>query len=179
MKKIRITHICQISVTKMSHPVVSAKYSVVSDKLRCGLRLITVESKCHIIQCLALGMNLCEGTMASSIVFRIQHNPSGRFTDSPTCKFIMQFLLTVPGTIMPCNTFFFERGPESIIRLLQVNDSQARLLEDIDQYNCLYAIAEICTADPTVRQNRATLGCKWLDLGGWSNIQLRVYIMGL
>ena len=65
---------------------VSAEYPVVSDKLRYGLKPIAVESKCHIIQCPALGTNLYEGTTASSIVFRIQHNPSGRFVDPTTCK---------------------------------------------------------------------------------------------
>ena len=126
---------------------VSAEYPVVSDKLRYGLRPIAVESKCHIIQCPALGTNLYEGTTASSIVFRIQHNPSGRFVDPTTCKFKMQFILTVPAAIQPCDCFFFERGPESIIRRLQVKDIQGRLLEDIDQYNCLYVITEICKAD--------------------------------
>ena len=109
--------------------------------------------------------------MALSIVFRIHHNPSGRFVDPTTCKFKMQFLLTVPASIFPCDTFFFERGPESIIRRLQVKDIQGRLLEDIDQYNCLYAITEICTGDPVVRQGRATFGLEgnsaWPDLGGW------------
>ena len=91
---------------------VSAEYPVVSDTLRYELRPIAVESKCHIIQCPALGMNLYKGTTSSSIVFRIQHNPSGRFVDPTTCKFKMQFLLTVPATIQPCDCFFFERGPE-------------------------------------------------------------------
>ena len=43
----------------------------------------------------------------------------------------MQFLLTVPAVIQPCDCFFFERGPESIIRRLQVKDIQGRLLEDL------------------------------------------------
>jgi len=52
-----------------------------------------------------------------------------------------------------------------------VKDIQGRLLEDIDQYNCLYAITEICTADPTSRQHRSTFNLEgnntWADLGGW------------
>ena len=94
---------------------ISAEYPVVSDKLHYGLKPIAVESKCHIIQCPALGTNLYEGMTASSIVFRIQHNPSGRFVDPTICKFKMQFLLTVPASINPGDTFFFEHGPESII----------------------------------------------------------------
>ena len=74
---------------------VSTEYRVVSDKLRYGLRPKSVESKCHSILCPALGINLYEGTTASSIVFRIQHNPSGRFVDPTTCKFKMQFTHTV------------------------------------------------------------------------------------
>ena len=46
---------------------VSAEYPVVGDKLRYGLRPIAVESKCHIIQCPALGINLYEGSTFSSI----------------------------------------------------------------------------------------------------------------
>ena len=63
---------------------VSAEYPVVSDKLRYGLRLISVESKCHIIQCPALGMNLYKQSTSSYIVFRIHHNSSGRFVDPTT-----------------------------------------------------------------------------------------------
>ena len=91
----------------------------------------------------------------------------------------MQFILTVPAAIEPCDCFFFERGPESIIRRLQVKDIQGRLLEDIDQYNCLYAITEICTADPTVRQHRAMFGLEgnlsWLIWVHGSNIIRKDY----
>ena len=97
---------------------VLTEYPVVSDKLRYSLRPIAVESKCHIIQCPALGTNLNEGSTALSIVFRIQHNPSGRFMDPTTCKFKMQFLLQ--PVYMPCDTFFLKCGPESIICCLQV-----------------------------------------------------------
>ena len=52
-----------------------------------------------------------------------------------------------------------------------MKDIQGRLLEDIDQYNCLYAITEICTGDPVVRQGQATFSLEgnsaWPDLGGW------------
>jgi hypothetical protein len=51
--------------------------------------------------------------------------------------------------------FHFERGPESIIRRLQIKDIQGRVLEDIDQYNMVYAITELCTADPETRDKRS------------------------
>ena len=55
---------------------------VVSDKMRYGLKPLAVESKQHILTLPCLGTNLYEGTTGSTIIFRIQHNPSGRYVDT-------------------------------------------------------------------------------------------------
>ena len=106
--KIRIPKICQNICEKYGLPTVLAKYPVVIDKLQYGLTPIAVESKCHIIRCLALGANLDEGMTALAIVFRIQHNPSSRFVDPTivTCKFKMQLMLTLPASIQACASYF-------------------------------------------------------------------------
>ena len=81
----------------------------------------------------------------------------------------MQVIQIVPATIQERDAFFFERGPESIKRRLQVKDTQGQLLEDIDQCSCLYALTEICTGDPFSREHRAMFGLEgnstWPDLG--------------
>jgi hypothetical protein len=52
---------------------------VVSDRLRYGLKPVAVESKQSVITIPALGATTYDGNTSSNIVFRIQHNPSGRY----------------------------------------------------------------------------------------------------
>ena len=76
-----------------------------------------------------------------------------------------------PRALAPYHCFFFERGPESIIRRLQIKDTQGRMLEDIDQYNLVYAVTEICTNNEQNRKNRDQFHMEgnttFPDLGGW------------
>ena len=62
---------------------------VVSDKMRYGLKPIAVESKAHLLTVPCVGTNLYSGDTSSTIIFRIQHNPSGRYIDPTTTKFKM------------------------------------------------------------------------------------------
>ena len=126
---------------------------VVSDKMRYGLKPIAVESKAHLLTVPCVGTNLYSGDTSSTIIFRIQHNPSGRYIDPTATKFKMTLQFSFPDFLTASDTFFLERGPESIIRRFTIKDIQGRVLEDIDQYNMLYAITEICTGDPGTRQN--------------------------
>ena len=148
----------------MSHPVVS-------DKMRYGLKPIAVESKAHLLTVPCIGTNLYSGDTSSTIIFRIQHNPSGRYIDPTATKFKMTCQFTFPDTLTISDTFFLERGPESIIRRFTIKDIQGRILEDIDQYNMLYAVTEICTGEPITRQKRGQFnleGQKYLvECGGW------------
>ena len=127
---------------------------VVSDKMRYGLKPIAVESKSHILTVPCIGTNTYSGDTGSTIVFRIMHNPGGRYIDPTATEIKMTFSLNLPSTISVSDSFLFERGPESIIRRFQIKDIQGRVLEDIDQYNMVYAVTELCTNDPTVRQSR-------------------------
>jgi hypothetical protein len=54
-----------------------------------------------------------------------------------------------------------DRGIESIIRRLTIEDMNGNRLEDIDHYNCLYAVTELCTGEPDVRRQRGrfTMEC--------------------
>ena len=116
--------------------------------MRCGLKPIAVESKAHLLTIPCADTNLYTGDTSSTIIFWIQHNPSSRYIDPTAPKF------DFPTFIKPSEMFFLERGPESIIRRFTIKDIQGRVLEDIDQYNMLYAITEICTGDPVTRQKR-------------------------
>ena len=51
---------------------------VVSDKMRDRLKPIAVESKAHLLTVPCVGTNLYSGDTLSTIISRIQHNPSGR-----------------------------------------------------------------------------------------------------
>jgi hypothetical protein len=155
----------------MSHPVVS-------EKMRYGLKPIAVESKAHILSIGCQGTNIYDGNTSSTIIFRVNHNPGGRYIDPAGTRFRLNFTLNLPVAISPADCFLFDRGPESIIRRLQVKDVQGRVLEDIDQYNMVYAITEICTNDSMVRDRRGMFhmesaasnngtGLANTDTGGW------------
>ena len=68
-----------------------------------------------------------------------------------TCRFEFSSIITAS------DTFFLERGPESLIRRFTINDIQGHVLEDINQYNMLCAITEICTGDPVTHQKRGQI----------------------
>ena len=85
---------------------------VVSDKMHYGLKAIAVESKAHLLTLPCIGT---EDT-SNTIVFRIQQNPSGRYIDPQATRFKCTLQFTFPNTLTASDTFFLERGPESIIR---------------------------------------------------------------
>ena len=144
---------------------------VVSDKMRYGLKPIAVESKAHLLTVPCVGTNLYSGDTSSTIIFRIQHNPSGRYIDPTATKFKMTVEFVFPTSVCPSDTFFLERGPESLIRRFTIKDIQGRVLEDIDQYNMLYGITEICTGDSNTRQRRGQFTLEGnsllVECGGW------------
>ena len=109
---------------------------VVSDKMRYGLKPIAVESKAHVLTLPCIGASNYVGDTSSNIVFRIQHNPSGRFVNPTATRIKFTFEIVFPAGIRAQDAFCFERGPESLIRRMQIKDIQGRVLEDIiDQYN--------------------------------------------
>ena len=130
---------------------------VVSDRLRYGLKPIAVESKQSVLVIPALGTNVYEGSTSSTIVFRIPHNPSGRYVDpaATRIKFTFEFDASeMTEDLGIADSFYFERGPESLIRRFTIRDIQQRVLEDIDHYNALYAVTELCTGNEHVRKYR-------------------------
>jgi hypothetical protein len=50
----------------------------------------------------------------------------------------------------------FERGPESMIRRIEIKDQSGQLIESLENYNLVYALSEICQDDPDTRQNRGS-----------------------
>ena len=67
---------------------------VVSDKMRYGLKPIAVESKAHLLTIPCVGTNTYKGDTSNTIVFRVQHNPSGRYIDPQATRFkcTLQFI---------------------------------------------------------------------------------------
>ena len=143
---------------------------VVSDKMRYGLKPIAVESKAHVLTIPCIGTNSYKGDTSNTIIFRIQHNPSGRYIDPQATRIKCTLKFNFPA-LMPSDSFFLERGPESIIRRFTIKDIQGRVLEDIDNYNTLYGITEICTAEPNTRSRRGLFTMEGnslnVEFGGW------------
>ena len=86
---------------------------VVSDKMRYGLKPIAVESKAHLLTIPCVGTNTYKGDTSNTIVFRVQHNPSGGYIDPQATRFKCTLQFTFPDVLMPSDAFFLERGPES------------------------------------------------------------------
>ena len=143
----------------------------VTTKMHYGLTPVAVESKAHILTLPCTGADSYPGDTSSNIVFRIQHNPSGWYVDSSATKIKFTFSLSLPNTIRDQDAFFFERGPESLIRRFQIKDIQGRVLEDLDNYNLTYAVTEICTNSPDNRSGRDMFSMEgnstWQNFGGW------------
>ena len=97
---------------------------VVSDKMRYGLKPIAVESKAHVLTLPCIGASEYTGDTSSTIIFRIQHNPSGRYVDPTATRFKFTFSLSLPAGCKMQDAFCFERGPESLIRRMQIKDIQ-------------------------------------------------------
>ena len=129
------------------------------------------KSKAHLLTVLCIGTNVYTGDTSSTIIFRIQHNPSGRYIDPTATKIEMMLQFSFPNTLTASDSFFLERGPESIIRRFIIKDIQGRILEDIDQYNMLYGITELCTGEPVTRQRRGLFTMEgnsmFVEFGGW------------
>ena len=116
-----------------------------------------------------LTSNPCDGTdvyvgdTTSTITFILPHSSFAEFVDPTMSRFRFRLQLTVPSYITNnygkrdnVNREFvcLDRGIESIIRRLQIEDMNGNLLESIDDYNCLYALTELCTGEPDVRRQR-------------------------
>jgi hypothetical protein len=69
---------------------------VVSDKMRYGLKPIAVESKAHVLSLNCIGTNLYEGSTSNTIIFRINHNPGGRYIDPAGTRIKLTFTLIIP-----------------------------------------------------------------------------------
>ena len=130
---------------------------VVSDKMHNGLKPIAVESTGHVLALPCVGTAVYMGDKSPTIILRIQHNLSGHYVDPTATRFKFTFQMTVPALSRPKNMFCFERGSESLIRRSQIQDIQGQVLEDIDNYNLLYAVTEICTGNLDTEQGKTNL----------------------
>ena len=106
---------------------------VVSDKMSYGLKPIAVKSKAHLLTVPCVGTNLYSGDTSSTIIFRIQHNPSECYINSTATKFKMTCQFKFPAIVGVSDTSFLERGPESPIHRFTIKDIQGHVLEDINQ----------------------------------------------
>ena len=88
---------------------------VVSDKMRYGLKPIAVESKAHLLTIPCVGTNTYKGDTSNTIVFRVQHNPSGRYIDPQATRFKCTLQFTFPEGLTPCDAFFSLNEVQSLL----------------------------------------------------------------
>jgi hypothetical protein len=147
----------------------------VPNNLQYNLKATAVSSTNKMVSNPADGTDKYDGTTTSVLRFVIPHSAYDEFCDPSMSRIRLQMQLIIPNnTLMttdgtrPQNynakslyndnrdleTIFLDRGIESIIRRLEIFDTNGNRLESIDNYNCLYAVTELCTALPEVRQGR-------------------------
>jgi hypothetical protein len=144
--------------------------SGVPDRMRYNLKVTAANSTNKLTSNPCDGTDVYAGEPTSTISFILPHSSFAEFVDPTMSRFRFQLQLTVPEKLsnitgnrddlnreMVC----FDRGFESIIRRIQIEDMNGNILESIDDYNCLYALTELCTGEPDVRRQRGrfTMEC--------------------
>jgi len=134
----------------------------VPDRMRYNLKVTAAESTNKLTSAPCDGTDFYRGDPTSVISFIIPHSSFSEFVDPVMSR--IRFILQVSIPELATNSLnadgqrkeclFLDRGMESLVRRLWIEDMNGNRLEDIDHYNCLYAITELCTSEPEVRKTR-------------------------
>ena len=74
--------------------------------MRYGLKPVAVELKAHVLTIPCIRTNTYKGNTSNTIVFRIQHNPSGRYIDPQAIRIKFTLKFTFPENLTSSDSFF-------------------------------------------------------------------------
>jgi hypothetical protein len=132
--------------------------TAVSDRMKYGVKpsAVKTENLLHNIKA-TTGHNVAVA-LGNEIIFEIPSMGNGYYCDLGNSYFRFSFAIssTTGNTGLTYDMgrqgLRFERGIESIFRRIQITDASGNLLENLEHYNELYALQEICTA-PRIARN--------------------------
>lgn len=127
--------------------------NAVSDRMKYGVKQAAVRSECSLRNIKASNGTSFSQSLGTEIVFELPANANGTYCDFS--KTFIRLTKSITGTNSTSDAedaiFRYERGPESMIRRLQIYDASGTLLESIEHYNECYAVQELLTASASQR----------------------------
>lgn len=118
--------------------------TAVSDRMKYNVKPTAVRSECLLnnIKC-SNGNTFSPG---DQLVFDVPAMSGGYYLDPANSLF--RFTVKRGNLVAADGTYvYFGRSPQSLIKRLEIYDAGGHLLENIDNYDALSAMIDICTAD--------------------------------
>lgn len=146
--------------------------SAVSDKMKYAVKQAAVRSENALRNIKASNGTEFSQNLGTEIVFELPSNSNGSYCDFSKSYF--RFTLEVDvsevqgvshaGLYLGHGQFFYERGPESMFRRIQIYDASGTLLENLEHYNEIYAVQELLTS---TTEHRVSTGYSFHE--GWND----------
>ena len=135
-----------------------------SDRMRYGVKPSAVRSENYLHNIKATNGSQFPCQLGQDIIFEVPALANGYYCDFSTSYFRIKVDITHSaqvasgGTNGGANGNFnngyirFERGPESMFRRVQIQDSSGNLLESFENYNDLYCLTELLSDNASNRK---------------------------
>lgn len=127
--------------------------TAVSDKMRYTVKPTAVRSENIMAAIKPINGNTFNNCGSSTCIqFVIPAYSGGYYMDSANCR--LNFGIQLDSLAMSTNyPVVLDRSPHSVIRRIFITDNNNNVLEDIDRYDALNAMIDLCTGDPGTRNN--------------------------
>jgi len=129
--------------------------SAVSDRMKYGVKPSAIRSENLLYNLKAVNGTSFSQSTSTDVIFEIPSMGNGYYCDVANSYFRWKLTCSNSSSYQLTSGLRFERGPESLIRRLQITDANGNLLENIEHYNEIYGLTEICTAP---NYSRASIG---------------------
>ena len=131
--------------------------SAVTDAMRYNGKPVAVRSENILSSVKASNGARFTGDGSTTVIFDVPAMAGGYYLDPTSTRMTFNLHFTdannTASTIAVGNVYL-DRGPGSIIQRLQIYDASGHLLEDIQDYNVLYAMQHLATSDPQTANTR-------------------------
>lgn len=125
--------------------------SAVSDRMKYGVKPSAIRSENLLYNLKAVNGTSFSQSTSTDIIFEIPSMGNGYYCDVSNSYFRWKLTNQMSANYNGNAALRFERGPESLIRRLQITDANGNLLENIEHYNEVYGLTELCTAPSNAR----------------------------
>ena len=154
--------------------------AAVSDRMRYGVKPSAVRSENYLHNIKAVNGSGFDVAMGQDIIFEVPALGNGYYCDFSTSYFRFRVDVNMTAALVAGtgnaagnarnNGYIrFERGPESMFRRVQIQDSSGNLLESFENYNDLYCLTELMTDNAANRQGVSTFHGEGLQVPYWGS----------